>query len=35
MNIEITSTAKDELKKVLENKKNEDKLLRIYIAGYG
>jgi Fe-S cluster assembly iron-binding protein IscA len=35
MNIEITSTAKDELKKVLANKKNEDKLLRIYIAGYG
>lgn len=35
MKIDITSTAKEELVKVLANKKNENKLLRIYIAGYG
>jgi len=35
MKIEITSPAKDELAKVVANKKNESKLLRIYIAGYG
>ena len=35
MKIDITNTAKEELVKVLANKKNENKLLRIYIAGYG
>jgi len=35
MKIDITNTAKEELIKVLANKKNENKLLRIYIAGYG
>ncbi len=35
MKIEVTSPAKDELAKVLANKKDPSKLLRIYIAGYG
>lgn len=35
MKIEVTSPAKDELVKVLANKKDPSKLLRIYIAGYG
>ena len=35
MKIDVTNTAREELVKVLANKKNENKLLRIYIAGYG
>lgn len=35
MKIDITGAAKEEIVKVLANKKNENKLLRIYIAGYG
>lgn len=34
MVIELTNTASEELKRILDNKKT-DKLLRIYIAGYG
>jgi Fe-S cluster assembly iron-binding protein IscA len=34
MIIDITSTAKDELKKIIKSK-NTDKPLRIYIASYG
>lgn len=34
MVIDITNSAKTELKKILESKKT-DKVLRVYIAGYG
>ncbi len=34
MKIELTETAQEELKKVLESRK-DNKPLRIYIAGYG
>lgn len=35
MNIIITEKAKEELRKVLEENKQNKKSLRIYIAGYG
>lgn len=35
MNINITEKAKEELRKVLEENKQNKKSLRIYIAGYG
>lgn len=34
MKVDLTEVAKEELKKVMETRK-EDKCLRIYIAGYG
>ncbi|TCS88781.1 hypothetical protein EDD65_107138 [Keratinibaculum paraultunense] len=35
MNINITEKAQKELKKIMEENKENKKLLRIYIAGYG
>jgi len=35
MEIILTDSAKEELNKVLESRKNNDKVLRIFLAGYG
>lgn len=35
MEIILTDSAKEELNKVLESRKNKDKVLRIFLAGYG
>jgi len=35
MKIVLTDSAKEELKKVLESRKNDAKALRIFLAGYG
>jgi Fe-S cluster assembly iron-binding protein IscA len=35
MRIDITNNAREELTKVLAKRKDDNKLLRIYIAGYG
>ena len=35
MKIDVTQRAQDELKKILEKKNSDGKILRLYIAGFG